>query len=59
MSLIKYIAIAALVLFGVVLALIGILSVTHDTPVHSVIAIRAARSIAAALRATWRARPAS
>ena len=38
MSLIKYIAIAALVLFGVVLALIGILSVTHDTPLHSVIA---------------------
>ncbi|HEX9310167.1 MAG TPA: phospholipase D-like domain-containing protein [Gemmatimonadaceae bacterium] len=38
MSLIKYIAIAALVMFGVVLALIGILSVTHDTPVRSVIA---------------------
>jgi cardiolipin synthase len=38
MSLIKYIAIAALVLFGLVLALIGILSVTHDTPVTSVIA---------------------
>src|SRR3954462_13739182 len=38
MSLIKYIAIAALVLFGVILALIGILSVTHDTPVRSVIA---------------------
>jgi cardiolipin synthase len=38
MPLIKYIAIAALVLFGVVLALIGILSVTHDTPVTSVIA---------------------
>ena len=38
MSLIKYIAIAALVMFGVVLALIGILSVTHDTPVTSVIA---------------------
>jgi cardiolipin synthase len=38
MSLIKYIAIAALILFGVVLALIGILSVTHDTPVRSVIA---------------------
>src|SRR6476620_8041936 len=38
MSLIKYIAIAALVLFGVILALIGILSVTHDTPVKSVIA---------------------
>src|SRR6185437_12523407 len=32
MSLIKYIAIAALILFGVILALIGILSVTHDTP---------------------------
>ncbi len=38
MSLIKYIAIAALVLFGVVLALIGILSVTHDTPVRTVVA---------------------
>jgi len=38
MPLIKYIAIAALVLFGVVLALIGILSITHDTPVKSVIA---------------------
>jgi cardiolipin synthase len=38
MSLIKYIAIAALVLFGVVLALIGILSVTHDTPVLTVVA---------------------
>src|SRR5437016_14397657 len=38
MSLIKYIAIATLVMFGVVLALIGILSVTHDTPVRSVIA---------------------
>ena len=38
MPLIKYIAIAALVLFGVILALIGILSVTHDTPVKSVIA---------------------
>jgi cardiolipin synthase len=38
MPLIKYIAIAALVLFGVILALIGILSVTHDTPVRSVIA---------------------
>jgi cardiolipin synthase len=38
MTLIKYIAIAALVLFGVILALIGILSVTHDTPVKSVIA---------------------
>ncbi|HKN59416.1 MAG TPA: phospholipase D-like domain-containing protein, partial [Gemmatimonadaceae bacterium] len=38
MSLIKYIAIATLVMFGVVLALIGVLSVTHDTPVRSVIA---------------------
>jgi cardiolipin synthase len=38
MSLIKYIAIAALVLFGLILALIGILSITHDTPVKSVIA---------------------
>src|SRR3954468_22370899 len=38
MSLIKYIAIAAVVLFGVILALIGVLSVTHDTPVRSVIA---------------------
>ena len=38
MSLIKYIAIAALILFAIILALIGILSVTHDTPVHSVIA---------------------
>jgi len=38
MSLIKYIAIAALILFGLVLALIGILSVTHDTPVRSVLA---------------------
>jgi cardiolipin synthase len=38
MSLIKYIAIAALILFGLVLALIGILSVTHDTPVTSVMA---------------------
>src|SRR5205814_1498125 len=38
MSLIKYIAIAALVLFGVVLALIGVLSVTHDTPVRTVVA---------------------
>jgi cardiolipin synthase A/B len=38
MSLIKYIAIAALLLFGLVLALIGILSVTHDTPVRNVIA---------------------
>src|ERR1700693_6457809 len=38
MSLIKYIAIAALLLFALVRALIGILSVTHDTPVRSVIA---------------------
>src|SRR5437868_5949345 len=38
MSLIKYTAIAALVLFGAVLALIGVLSVTHDTPVRSVLA---------------------
>ena len=38
MSLIKYIAIAALILFAIILALIGILSVTHDTPVRSVIA---------------------
>ena len=38
MSLIKYIAIVALLLFALVLALIGILSVTHDTPVRSVIA---------------------
>jgi cardiolipin synthase len=38
MSSVKYIAIAALILFGLVLALIGILSVTHDTPVTSVIA---------------------
>src|SRR4051812_10785792 len=38
MSLIKYIAIGALILFAIILALIGILSVTHDTPVHSVIA---------------------
>jgi cardiolipin synthase len=38
MSLIKYIAIAAVTLLGLVLALIGILSVTHDTPVTSVIA---------------------
>jgi cardiolipin synthase len=38
MSSVKYIAIAALILFGIVLALIGILSVTHDTPVKSVIA---------------------
>ncbi|HKC82280.1 MAG TPA: phospholipase D-like domain-containing protein, partial [Gemmatimonadaceae bacterium] len=38
MSLIKYTAIAALILFGLVLMLIGILSVTHDSPVTSVIA---------------------
>ncbi len=38
MSLIKYIAIAALLLFALVLALIGMLSVTHDTPVRNVIA---------------------
>ena len=38
MSLIKYTAIAALILFGLILALIGILSVTHDAPVKSVIA---------------------
>ena len=38
MSSVKYIAIAALILFGVILALVGILSVTHDTPVRSVIA---------------------
>jgi cardiolipin synthase len=38
MSLIKYIAIAALLLFALILALIGILSVTHDTPVRNVIA---------------------
>ncbi len=38
MSLIKYIAIAALTLFALVLALIGVLSVTHDTPVSNVIA---------------------
>jgi len=38
MSSVKYIAIAALILFGFVLALIGVLSVTHDTPVTSVIA---------------------
>jgi cardiolipin synthase A/B len=36
--LIKYIAIAALILIAVILALIGILSVTRDTPVTSVIA---------------------
>jgi cardiolipin synthase len=38
MSLIKYIAIVALLLFALILALIGILSVTHDTPVRNVIA---------------------
>jgi cardiolipin synthase len=38
MSLIKYTAIAALILFAMVLMLIGILSVTHDSPVKSVIA---------------------
>ena len=38
MSLIKYTAIAALILFALVLMLIGILSVTHDSPVKSVIA---------------------
>ena len=38
MSLIKYTAIAALILFGLALMLIGILSVTHDSPVRSVIA---------------------
>src|SRR6202051_2998075 len=38
MTLSKYVAIAAPVLFGLVLTLIGILSVTHDTPVTSVIA---------------------
>src|SRR3982750_3711807 len=38
MTLIKYIAIAAVLLFAMTLALIGILSVTHDTPVRSVIA---------------------
>jgi cardiolipin synthase len=38
MSLIKYAAIAAVILFGLVLMLIGILSITHDTPVKSVIA---------------------
>ena len=38
MTLIKYIAIAALLLFALMLALIGVLSVTHDTPVRSVIA---------------------
>ncbi len=38
MSLIKYIAITALLLLALILALIGILSVTHDTPVRNVIA---------------------
>lgn len=38
MTLIKYIAIAALILLGLILALIGILSVTHDTPVKTVLA---------------------
>lgn len=38
MSLIKYTAIAALILIFLILALIGILSITHDTPVKSVIA---------------------
>jgi cardiolipin synthase len=38
MTLIKYTAIAALILFALVLMLIGILSVTHDSPVKSVIA---------------------
>jgi cardiolipin synthase len=38
MSLIKYTAIIALVLIFLILALIGILSITHDTPVKSVIA---------------------
>ena len=38
MSLIKYTAIAALILFALVLMLIGILSVTHAPPVRSVIA---------------------
>jgi cardiolipin synthase len=38
MSLIKYTAIAALILLALVLMLIGILSITHDTPVKSVIA---------------------
>jgi cardiolipin synthase len=38
MSLIKYTAIAALILFFLILALIGILSITHDTPVKNVIA---------------------
>jgi cardiolipin synthase A/B len=38
MSLIKYTAIAALILLALVLMLIGVLSVTHDSPVKSVIA---------------------
>ena len=38
MTLIKYTAIAALILLFLILALIGILSITHDTPVKSVIA---------------------
>jgi cardiolipin synthase len=38
MTLIKYAAIAALILIFIILALIGILSITHDTPVKSVIA---------------------
>ncbi|HEY6089212.1 MAG TPA: phospholipase D-like domain-containing protein [Gemmatimonadaceae bacterium] len=38
MSLIKYTAIAALILLMLVMMLIGILSVTHDSPVKSVIA---------------------
>jgi cardiolipin synthase len=38
MSLIKYIAIGAVVLFALILALIGILSITHAPPVTSVIA---------------------
>ena len=38
MSLIKYAAIGAVILFGLVLMLIGILSITHAPPVKSVIA---------------------
>jgi cardiolipin synthase A/B len=38
MSLIKYTAITVLILFFLILALIGILSITQDTPVRSVIA---------------------
>jgi cardiolipin synthase A/B len=38
MSLIKYAAITAVILLALVLMLIGVLSVTHDTPVRSVIA---------------------